>query len=241
MKYNKELFLEIYSIILKHCDFVYKDCEFEDKKNKIDSLKKYLEELKKDFYDEKKETFLSLSEEDTRILKMRYGVYNNGVYQSYDIIGEKFCLPSITVKTRIQKLIRVLSWRIIKKEIYLQNESLIKISNTASIKIYDLDISLDVCDILKRKNINTLEDIINLGKEKLLKIKGLGKKRAINIINLVHELGFKFSDEIQNDFNNSLFHVLLRFLTEILLSLDDIINKYLFENLFVNVYELTLY
>ena len=49
------------------------------------------------------------------------------------------------------------------------------------------------------------------------------------------------SENLQNDFNNSLFNVLLRFLTEILLSLDDIINKYLFENLFVNVYELTLY
>ena len=48
------------------------------------------------------------------------------------------------------------------------------------------------------------------------------------------------SENLQNDINNNLFYVFLRFISEILSSLNDMLDKYLFERKFVNIYEIIL-
>ena len=55
---------------------------------------------------------------------------------------------------------------------------------------------------------------------------------------LIMDLSF---ESVQNDFSNNLFTVLLRFIREVLFSLDNTINNYIMVKKYVSEYELSLY
>ena len=75
---------------------------------KHDFINNFFDNLKVDFYDLSKSTILSLSAEETIILRMRYGVYNDNVWQTLSSVGAYFGKNVNFVNSklsRIEKLI----------------------------------------------------------------------------------------------------------------------------------------
>ena len=61
--------------------------------------------------------------------------------------------------------------------------------------IEDLELSVRSFNCLKRAGISTVEDIINMTEQELMKVRNLGKKSLDEVTNKIHSLGLEFAKE----------------------------------------------
>ena len=61
--------------------------------------------------------------------------------------------------------------------------------------IDDLDFSVRAYNCLKRANIHTLQDLVNMSESEMMKIRNLGKKSLKEVLDKVKELGLSLRDE----------------------------------------------
>lgn len=175
--------------------------ELEKEYNEEDKiiLKKYIYQKLKEFRKDNNEKFMSLTNRDTKIIKLRYGIFNNDIEKTYDIIAKQYNLT----KSRIQQIV-VYSIEKIKHEIkddideYLNQEKIKtrkKPTMNDKTKISELNLKRRCNNALCAYRIETIEELTCLEKKDIYKINRLGAKASDEIIEKVHEKGFLFKDE----------------------------------------------
>ena len=162
-------------------------------------IKNYFDNLYKKICDENVETILSLSERDTKIVRTRFGVYDDGDCQTYKTISERFNLKS--PNSIIDKFNRKIFDDLDKK--VLAYSILIECPNDQVIDILQVYLGEKVINILKNGGIITIQDLLCLTQEEVILIKNMDMIMGNNIINVMHSLGYKFADEKDNDNDES--------------------------------------
>ncbi|MDR2605968.1 MAG: DNA-directed RNA polymerase subunit alpha [Oscillospiraceae bacterium] len=66
-------------------------------------------------------------------------------------------------------------------------------SNLLSMTIEELDLSVRSFNCLKRANINTVEDLVQKTEEEMIKVRNLGRKSLVEVINKMQMLGLSLS------------------------------------------------
>ena len=139
---------------------------------------------------------LSLSDKRTYLLRKRLGIYDEGKILAQNKISVDMNVGIDYVKKTICQIYNDLSkavhYNILTPEEYLSDD-IDKKLNT-HISVFDM-LSIREKNALIRSDIYTLSDLTIRNKEDLLRIRNLGDTSIDNIINIIHTLGLKFSDE----------------------------------------------
>ena len=61
--------------------------------------------------------------------------------------------------------------------------------------IDDMEFSVRAYNCLKRSNINTMQDLVNMKESEIMKIRNLGKKSLKEVIDKVKSMGLSFKAE----------------------------------------------
>lgn len=199
MKNRNETYAQkMYEEIFKNFKKVYKD---EDKiifNQCLDYIKKYFIQFDKKFNDLSITRLLSISERDTKIIRKRYGVYNDGNNQSLDDIGKQFDLSLARIAIIIDEFNKMLWDDIYNKVYYIMFElkrGNVDVLSENIIGIAELGLDTKTYRWLRKKGC-FVSDITKMTKSELKKCKMIGKRAYEEIIYKVHSLGYYFPDEI---------------------------------------------
>lgn len=141
----------------------------------------------------------STSEKEMYILIKRFGI--NCEPLTLTELGFEFKVTSERIRQIQSKVIRKLKHpgrsRIgyaillgIEPEPYNTDELIIP-EDLSTIKIEDLNLSVRTTNVIKRANINTLEDLVNLSNEDICNIPIIGKKGIIEILEFLNKYDLK--------------------------------------------------
>ena len=91
--------------------------EFENnfKEKEMEYLIDVFVELQKDFYNLNKSNIFSLNNEQTQMLRMRYGLYNDGNIQTFEILGNNRNKTRQSAKQKINRILKKICHEILKK------------------------------------------------------------------------------------------------------------------------------
>lgn len=171
----------------------------------------YLKEIKKlinEMFETSKPNILILSEKETTILRIRFGILNNGGWQQFEYIGKYLKVREQEAYRMYYKAIEKLKKhldikisefetpKINKMSSIEQNDSLIYLRNKR-IAETGLDSYIENC--LARNNIYTVEELLSRSKTEIKNLHGLGKTTLERIITKIHELGLAFIDELTEE------------------------------------------
>lgn len=143
----------------------------------------------------------------TPVLKVNYTVQNTRVGQitDYDKLTiEVWTDGTISAKEAVSLAARImtehlnlfvnLSEEAIEAEIMVEKDDTGK-EKTLEMTIEELDLSVRSFNCLKRAGINTVEDLITRSEDDMMKVRNLGRKSLEEVIEKLHSLGFRLSDE----------------------------------------------
>ena len=145
----------------------------------------------------------TLTKEDAYILDRIFGIHN--AQMSYDELAKVLNMASDDVREISARAIRKLKhpsrsrigYAILLGEEpkpYVKKEKVIVIPNDLSqLLIEDIPFSVRTYNVLKRGNINNLEDLVNTSMEELVQIKNIGKRTIIEIEEFLSKYSLKFN------------------------------------------------
>lgn len=199
MKNRNETYAQkMYEEIFKNFKKVYKD---EDKiifNQCLDYIKKYFIQFDKKFNDLSITRLLSISERDTKIIRTRYGVYNEGNNQSLDDIGKQFDLSLARIAIIIDEFNKMLWDDIYNKVYYIMLElkrGNVGVLSENIIGIAELGLDTKTYRWLRKKGC-FVSDITKMTKSELKKCKMIGKAAYEDIVYNIERLGYHFPDDI---------------------------------------------
>ena len=154
-------------------------------------IKNYFDDLYKKICDENDVTILSLSEMDTKIVRTRFGVYDNGICQSYETVRERinYKYPSSTIDKFRREVFADLNKKV------LAYSKLLEQSDDQVIEILEVYLGEDIINLLKNEGIHTVYDLLCLTSNDILFVKGMNLMMSLKVINVLHLLGYKLANE----------------------------------------------
>lgn len=154
----------------------------------------YLRKLDKDFYSNDKKTFLFFSENDTKLLRTKFGFYGTGEIQLLKNLCKEFNTTCSKIDILLRKFNKFISidmlWSII--------DYIIPIERFGETSICKLGLADSELNLLMGKGFMTIQDITKLTIEQAFLDYGISRK----IVNHICSLGYKFADENVNSFEN---------------------------------------
>lgn len=153
------------------------------------------------FYDAMK---TSLTDEEAYILDRRFGIHN--VQMSYDELSRELKISRddvIQIAARATRKLKHPSRSRIgyavllgeEPKTYVKEEKVIEIPNDLSqLLIEDIPFSIRTKNVLKRGNINNLQDLINKSIEELIQIRLITKKSVKEIEDFLNKYNLKLKD-----------------------------------------------
>lgn len=146
-----------------------------------------------------------LSKRETYVLRKRLGVFDNGKIQSCRMIGESLEDPrSVTLISQVLKKDYRKIGYYINKQIKISTarhyEEQVDSTNLdyqiLDTDIIAFDLSVHSFNCLRRVGIETMRDLIRLSTDDLHRLRNMRSKDYEEIINLVHNKGLFFADEV---------------------------------------------
>ena len=189
-----------YIFSIKHDD----DLDYKDER--IAFVNKYFDDFEKIFNDLNIKTILSFNTIDTKIFRTRFGLYDDGVFQSLDSVAKRFNISKQAVSNKINKFnIRLRDSVRIELARYMLNIVMQK-ENMRKTLFFENDIAhieqLNLSGVLlyKLKNnchIYSLMDLLNSSESELLSNNIYGYE-VRKLTNLLHALDLRFMYELSN-------------------------------------------
>ena len=164
----------------------------------------------------------ALSGNNLEILRTKYGLYNDGVFQTNSIIAKEFNVSEQFIDDIEKKLIfgvkknynecilnSIHEFHELTNRCELRAQGKVLIKHTALNKISHL---------LRPYEIKTIFDLLCCNKNDLILRLGFSKCESDNIINYIHDLGLKFKDEVidEKEFNDQNTYLLSKDIKEII-------------------------
>lgn len=135
-----------------------------------------------------------LGEVDTKVLRDYLGINDRGVRLSQDKIGFNLKVSRAAISQRMRKIYSILKKRINVDycgKLSSEKEKIFLLSKD----IFSLGLSIKAYNLLKKNNINTVEDLVKLSIEDLKEIDFLGPKILEDIYEKVLSNGLEFGLE----------------------------------------------
>ncbi len=123
--------------------------------------------------------------------KLVLNVWTNGAIKPEEAIAlaSRILIEHFNILTNLSNIADVTGMMIEKTE-----DPKVKALETT---IEDLDFSVRAYNCLKRANIHTLQDLVNMSEQEMMKIRNLGKKSLKEVLDKVRDLGLLLRDEDQ--------------------------------------------
>lgn len=186
MEINKEKVKENFMKQLQESSFIRKEYD--------PYIEKKVDETIDRICDLTIEKLFGYDQKNTRVIRERFGVYNNGETQSYSKIALENNISKERTRQIVRKVFQIICWEI-KSEIDKEKD----LKPLTKEELLSQQILFNP---LHSAKIYTIGEVISLKKSDLSKIKGVGHKMQQRIINYIHSLGLNFADEEEK--NNSI-------------------------------------
>lgn len=162
------------------------------KETYIKEINKIVEEL----YDLSLVEVEPLTEKETYVFRMRYGILDNGIKKTQQEIANELRIKESTTSGKIRQIDEKINNRILTS--VSSKETMLTIEELQELKIEELNIKTTrTYNTLKRVGINKVSDITNKTISEIKEIKNLGEIGSEEIINIIHSIGLKFLNEKQ--------------------------------------------
>jgi len=155
-----------------------------------------LENLVNELYDQNKKTVLPLTELETFVFRKRYGITNNGIPIPKEAISKDYNIGYQKVQKLLNSSLTKFLYRIniLDRRVKEKRFSTFYLKRNEDSIIDYTNLNQDTIKLLKKENILTLSDLLELGRIEIKDI--VGEKRALDIISYIHSLGYRFIDEL---------------------------------------------
>lgn len=200
---DTELIELLYNYAYEYYNKNYSNCDDTYREKYTFFLNQTLQEWKIKLENIENDTFLSLNQVETKILRMKYCIFHNGEKIKYYNITDEYGMPYTSIMKHLDYIFSILA----RKLIDIINYKLNGIPPKTTIS--DLNISFNLKQLLTKEGIFYIEDLIKLKRNDLQSIKRIGKISIDSIINSVHEFGFEFVFEQDNDAPDEQSYLLL--------------------------------
>ena len=202
----KNLKNSIYKI---HNEYIYSikhDENLNYKNERMNFVNKFFDDFYVVFNDLNVTSILSFDEDDTKILRTKFGLYDDGVVQSLDCVAKRFNLSKQSIANRVNKFkIRLRDTVRIELARYMLNIIMEK-ENARKTLFFENDIAyieqLNLSGVLLKKlkrncHIYSLIDLLNSSEDELLS-NDIFDYEVRKLTSLLHALDLRFMYELSN-------------------------------------------
>ena len=163
--------------------------------------KELLINLVNELYDTNKKIVIPLDELETLVFREKYGILNNGIPKSKELICKEYNIGYQKIFFMLEKIFVKFIFRI-KKIDKISKIEKINSLNTNNSEILNTPVSsfpinVTIKNILMKEYIITLKDLMEYSTNELKDF--LGPKRIEELINYIHSLNYKFINELSDE------------------------------------------